>query len=76
MTPAETCRANGWVVGDYLAGNEGYGDEIIKITAIGEESILARTVFPHWRLSMEGMWDLSYQGWRKVPEPVAEKDGA
>ena len=75
MTPAETCRANGWQVGDVLEGDEGHGPERIKITAIGEESILARAVLsdePRFAreamcsLAREGVWNLSFRDWRKV----------
>jgi hypothetical protein len=70
MTSVEKCRANGWVVGDHLAGDEGRGDEIIRITAIGEQCIIANRVHP--RPLPEGMWNLSHREWRKVtypPEP-------
>ena len=40
--PAEICRLNGWTVGTKLVGNEGYGDFVIEITAIGEEKILCK----------------------------------
>jgi len=64
---AETCRLNGWRVGDRLVGNEGYGDTIIRITAIGEHAILAvaeshaGTPTEHWR---ENMWTLTCRNWR------------
>lgn len=46
-TEAETCRLNGWNVGTVLVGDEGYGPEKIKITAIGEESTVAKRIENH-----------------------------
>ena len=67
MTPAEKCRQNGWQVGDVLEGDEGHGPERIKITAIGEDSILARAVLSDEpRFAREASWDLSCRDWRKV----------
>jgi hypothetical protein len=65
---AETCRANGWQVGDVLEGDEGHGATRIRITAIGEESILARPVLQSG-LPVDGYespWTLAYRDWRKV----------
>jgi hypothetical protein len=41
-SPASFCRAMGWQVGTVIAGDEGYGEERMLITAIGERAILAR----------------------------------
>jgi hypothetical protein len=41
MSDAETCRRIGWTVGTRLVSDEGYGPTIIRLTAIGEERILA-----------------------------------
>lgn len=38
---AQTCSLNGWAVGTLLVGDEGYGPTVLRITAIGEESLLA-----------------------------------
>ena len=48
-TSAQICKENGWKVGDLLKGTEdwGYGEtstSVILITAIGEDSILARKI--------------------------------
>lgn len=44
-TPAETCLLNGWTVGTVLRGSDiGYGEVVIKITAIGERNVLAKAV--------------------------------
>ena len=71
-TDAETCRLNGWTVGDQLAGDEGYGPSIIEITAIGEERILARCL-SHFRRGekvecdeRESSWTLVCRDWRKI----------
>ena len=39
-TEKETIELNGWGVGDILEGDEGYGPDRIKITAIGEDKFL------------------------------------
>ena len=66
---ARICRANGWTVGDVLEGDEGYGPDRIRITAIGKAAILARLVQYHGepcRGAAEGTWDLSLRQWRQV----------
>ena len=65
------CEKNGWKVGDKLIGNEGYGDTIILLTAIGEENILAREISHNGKPSNrdEGHWTLSCREWRKVVPP-------
>lgn len=66
---ADFCRRMGFGVGTRLAGNEGYGETIIEITAIGHELILARKVSHCGVASMpiEGSWNLSGRDWRRVP---------
>lgn len=67
MTPADTCRANGWTVGTRLVGDEGYGPTVIEITAIGEERILARAIShggkPYRRQPDETTWLLDHREW-------------
>jgi hypothetical protein len=68
-TEAETCRLNGWSVGTVLVGDEGCGAEKIKITAIGEENILARRLeSPCGRLvkNSEKTWTLSCREWKSA----------
>ena len=68
-TAAETCRQNGWQVGDVLEGDEGHGPTRIRITAIGERGILAIPIMQSGYLvedSYEGPWALAYRDWRKV----------
>jgi len=57
-TDAETCRLNGWDVGTVLVGDEGYGPTTIRITAIGDEAILART-----GSRRESTWTLTCRDW-------------
>jgi len=69
-TEAETCRLNGWKVGTRLAGNEGYGDTVIEITAIGQRRILAKRISHAGKPAPaddEHMWTLRYREWREVP---------
>ena len=72
MNAAETCRQNGWVVGDVLEGDEGYGPSRIRITAIGARVMVAVETWrngkplPADELS-EGPWSLECRDWKKVP---------
>lgn len=67
LSSAELCRANGWMRGTVLEGNEGYGAERIQITAVGDQSILAVKVEAKpGHLSAEGSWCLSCRDWREV----------
>jgi len=67
-TAVETCRQNGWQVGDVLDGDEGHGPTRIRITAIGEEAILARAIMQSGEPvdGYEGTWTLAYRDWKKV----------
>lgn len=68
-TESETCRLNGWNVGTVLVGDEGYGPEKIKITAIGESSMLARRIENQRGEQVEdseGTWTLSYREWKSA----------
>lgn len=55
-TERETCDLNGWKVGTRLVGD----GEVIRITAIGEESILAVDD------DGENLWTLADREWREV----------
>lgn len=74
--PAEICRERGWVLGTRLVGDEGYGPTVIEITAVGERSILAKTVRHNGQPSIagEGNWCLWCRDWHVVPN--AELRGA
>lgn len=65
---AQTCRENGWEVGQHLVGNEGYGPTVIVITAIGEECVLARAVSHRGEPvdADEGTWTLTCRNWQPV----------
>jgi hypothetical protein len=66
---AEICRTNGWVVGDVLEGNEGYGADRIVITAIGEDGVLARKISVKNGEAVnarESAWSLDARPWVKV----------
>ena len=69
MSSAEICRMRGWSVGTLLVGDEGYGNTVILITAIGEQSILARTISHAGTLknSSESQWNLSFREWEPLP---------
>lgn len=71
-SPADTCRRNHWRVGTHLAGDERYGETIIRITAIGEHKILARATARKGKPvqgDREGSWTLDCREWRKVRKP-------
>lgn len=66
MTDVELLRALGGKVGSKLIGDEGHGPEVIQITAVGEEKLLAKVVRnakgkPIERY--EGVWTLAFRDW-------------
>lgn len=68
LSSAELCRQNNWKVGTLLAGDEGYGISVIKITAIGENDILARLI-SHKGIPENGYetsWTLDCREWEEV----------
>jgi hypothetical protein len=72
-TDAETCRLNGWDVGTRLVGDEGYGPTVIRITAIGDERILAIRETHNGeppQFARENVWTLTCREW----EPVGGND--
>lgn len=68
MSDADTARRNGWTVGTRLAGDEGYGETIIEITAIGERAVLAKRISQDGRAvaDWESMWTFTCRDWRVV----------
>jgi hypothetical protein len=67
-TERETLDLNGWTIGDILEGDEGYGPQLIKITAVGEERFLCRWNYQKgkgWERE-SGQTTLSCREWRKV----------
>jgi hypothetical protein len=78
---AAICRANGWGVGDILEGEEYGRIAQIRITAIGEEGVLAReiaggTVGFGWNPvhRPESSWSLAHREWTKV-DPGSRRVG-
>lgn len=68
VTDADKCRRNGWTVGDRLIGVDGQGTDVIEITAIGRENVLAVPISgpaADARRS-ESLWSLRYRDWRKA----------
>lgn len=64
---ADFCRRIGLVKGDFLIGDEGYGPDVIMLTAIGERSILARYVSRDD--DRESTWTLDCRNWHEVAGP-------
>lgn len=76
MTDAEKCRRNGWKAGTLLVGDEGYGPTVIKITAVGEEGILAKEISHNGVPtpdSWEWHWTLDAREWRRLAIPEQGK---
>jgi len=76
LSDAEICRRNGWGVGTLLAGDEGYGVTVIRITAIGDNNVLAREVCHAGKpasdvAGRELNWSLSIRDWRVVTDLTA-----
>ena len=65
-TSTEICRANGWTVGDMLEGQDEVSTDRIRITAIGEQNVLARWQYADNPESSERLMSLDFREWRKV----------
>jgi hypothetical protein len=78
MNDAELCRKNGWGPGTYLAGDDGSGETVIEITAIGERAILCKMIShggePMQR-KWEAIWTLEYRDWREIQKPSDQMCG-
>ena len=75
LPDAEICRRNGWGAGTLLAGDEGHGVTVIRITAVGDTCILAREVCHAGKpasdiAGRELNWTLSCRDWRQVTDPA------
>lgn len=68
MNDANLCRKNGWGPGTRLAGDEGYGETVIEITAIGESRILCKLISHNGepKMQIESMWTLSCRNWTPI----------
>lgn len=60
---ADIVRAHGWGPGTRLIGDEGYGPTIIRITAVGEQNILA---IAEGDRNWEFTWTLKHRDWKEV----------
>jgi hypothetical protein len=72
QTSVDFCHANGWCVGDILEGDEGNGPDRIRITAIGEDHLLARHISHGGDPVDDGqeeLWTFRYRDWKKVNGP-------
>lgn len=69
MSDADVARQNRWQVGTQLAGDEGYGETVIEITAIGESHVLAKVISHNGepRHPRESAWTFSCRDWRVTP---------
>ena len=65
-TAADICRANGWTVGDVLEGTDEVSTDRIRITAIGEQNVLARWQYADNPESSEWLICIDFRDWRKV----------
>jgi hypothetical protein len=67
-TEKETLELNGWGIGDILEGDEGYGPDRIKITAIGEQRFLCRWDYDCKGIFRDESGNTTLQGreWEKV----------
>jgi hypothetical protein len=65
---ADVARENGWTPGTLLVGDEGYGPTVIKITAVGEEHVLAKPISHNGKATPygENIWTLSYRDWERI----------
>lgn len=71
MNAADYVRSRGWVAGDVLEDTERSAHpRRVRITAIGEDAVLARQVYPatdRWGgPQREGMWTFDQVPWVKV----------
>jgi hypothetical protein len=67
---ADACRRLGFKPGTRIVGNEGHGNTVIEITAIGERSILAKEISHNGedRDGYESVWSLDFRMWLEVPK--------
>jgi hypothetical protein len=70
LSDAALCRKYGWKRGTKLVGDEGYGPTVIQITAVGDDSILAKILSHNGHPSdeREGSWTLHNRNWRRATQ--------
>lgn len=79
----KAARANGWVPGTVLVGDEGYGLDAIRVDHIGRRILIAshlafrRGLIWESADERESEWTLSCRDWRRAtPEELADIDSA
>lgn len=72
--PAEVARALGWAAGTIVEGDEGFGMQRIRITALGERAMLAICVDHGDGVGSdhEGLWVLDQRCW--VEAALSDQD--
>lgn len=67
-TSAQICRDRGWAVDDILEGTNEHFTERMRITAIGEQFVLGKTMSRDGQPieGLEGSWDFNLRNWRKT----------
>lgn len=68
---ADACRRMGWVVGDRIEGDEGFGPDVWVITAIGRYNILTIT---EGSPGHEKQSTLRYRDWAKIGSDPKEQE--
>lgn len=68
MSDASLARLNGWRPGTCLAGDEGHGETVIEITAVGERMVLAKAISHAGQPIVwpERSWTFSCRHWHEV----------
>ena len=64
LSDAEICRRNGWRPGTILVGKEDGKESTIKITAVGEDEILATELSRTGKFEHESMQSLTERNWK------------
>ena len=65
-SPVEFLQNNGWGVGTLLAGKQGGVVDVVEITAIGKQHILAQCVICNGEKiedPREGLWTFQWRDW-------------
>ena len=58
---------DGFKVGDYIAGDEGYGVTVLRIDYIGKRHLICTKVEHDGKqMNQENTWTLSHREWKKV----------
>lgn len=76
LTSAEICRRNDWHPGTLLAGENAHGIAVIRLTAIGDQEVLARHIAQNGEpvselAGREVVWTLTKRDWREVRDSKA-----